>query len=92
MTIHKDNTLTFSLRHILNCLVQNEPGFLSRVSGILAGRGFNINSLVVCWTEIRDLSQMCIVISSQGVVEQARQQLEDLVSDDLVHHSTNVTL
>jgi acetolactate synthase regulatory subunit len=67
-------------RHILNCLVQNEPGVLSRVSGILAGRGFNIDSLVVCRTEIRDLSRMCIVLSGQdGVVEQARRQLEDLV-------------
>jgi len=61
--------------------VQNEPGVLSRVSGILAGRGFNIDSLVVCRTEIRDLSRMCIVLSGQdGVVEQARRQLEDLVS------------
>ena len=60
--------------------MQNEPGVLSRVSGILAGRGFNIDSLVVCRTEIRDLSRMCIVISGQdGVVEQARRQLEDLV-------------
>ncbi|KIJ67514.1 hypothetical protein HYDPIDRAFT_84941 [Hydnomerulius pinastri MD-312] len=67
-------------KHILNCLVQNEPGVLSRVSGILAGRGFNIDSLVVCRTEIRDLSRMSIVISGQdGVVEQARRQLEDLV-------------
>ncbi|KAI0267089.1 small subunit of acetolactate synthase-domain-containing protein [Gloeopeniophorella convolvens] len=67
-------------KHVLNCLVQNEPGVLSRVSGILAGRGFNIDSLVVCSTEIRDLSRMCIVISGQdGVVEQARRQLEDLV-------------
>lgn len=64
----------------MNCLVQNEPGVLSRVSGILAGRGFNIDSLVVCRTEIRDLSRMCIVLSGQdGVVEQARRQLEDLV-------------
>lgn len=68
-------------RHVLNCLVQNEPGVLSRVSGILAARGFNIDSLVVCSTEIRDLSRMCIVLSGQdGVVEQARRQLEDLVS------------
>ncbi|KAG0356183.1 hypothetical protein BGZ54_000815 [Gamsiella multidivaricata] len=43
-------------RHILNCLVQNEPGVLSRVSGILAGRGFNIDSLVVAKTEVADLS------------------------------------
>ena len=68
----------------MNCLVQNEPGVLSRVSGILAGRGFNIDSLVVCRTEIRDLSRMCIVLRGQdAVIEQARRQLEDLVSPRL---------
>jgi len=67
-------------RHVLNCLVQNEPGVLSRVSGILAARGFNIDSLVVCNTEVVDLSRMTIVLQGQdGVVEQARRQLEDLV-------------
>ncbi|KAJ5579155.1 hypothetical protein N7450_008022 [Penicillium hetheringtonii] len=67
-------------RHILNCLVQNEPGVLSRVSGILAARGFNIDSLVVCNTEVEDLSRMTIVLKGQdGVVEQARRQLDDLV-------------
>jgi acetolactate synthase-1/3 small subunit len=73
-------SLTPPKRHILNCLVQNEPGVLSRVSGILAARGFNIDSLVVCNTEVEDLSRMTIVLSGQdGVVEQARRQLEDLV-------------
>jgi len=67
-------------RHVLNCLVQNEPGVLSRVSGILAARGFNIDSLVVCNTEVADLSRMTIVLQGQdGVIEQARRQLEDLV-------------
>lgn len=67
-------------RHVLNCLVQNEPGVLSRVSGILAARGFNIDSLVVCNTEVPDLSRMTIVLQGQdGVIEQARRQLEDLV-------------
>ncbi|GAM84245.1 hypothetical protein ANO11243_022390 [Dothideomycetidae sp. 11243] len=67
-------------RHVLNCLVQNEPGVLSRVSGILAARGFNIDSLVVCNTEVADLSRMTIVLQGHdGVVEQARRQLEDLV-------------
>lgn len=60
--------------------MQNEPGVLSRVSGILAARGFNIDSLVVCNTEVEDLSRMTIVLQGQdGVVEQARRQLEDLV-------------
>ena len=67
-------------KHILNCLVQNEPGVLSRISGILAARGFNIDSLIVCNTEVEDLSRMTIVLRGlDGVVEQARRQLEDLV-------------
>lgn len=67
-------------RHILNCLVTNEPGVLSRVSGILAGRGFNIDSLVVAKTEVPDLSRMTIVLKGQApTIEQCRRQVEDLV-------------
>lgn len=66
-------------RHTLNCLVSNEPGVLSRVSGILAGRGINIDSLVVARTELQDLSRMTIVITGQDEkVEQARRQLEGI--------------
>ncbi|KAI2632405.1 small regulatory subunit of acetolactate synthase [Hypoxylon sp. NC1633] len=80
-------------RHVLNCLVQNEPGVLSRVSGILAARGFNIDSLVVCSTEVVDLSRMTIVLTGQdGVVEQARRQLEDLVPVWAVLDYTNAAL
>ena len=80
-------------RHILNCLVQNEPGVLSRVSGILAARGFNIDSLVVCNTEVEDLSRMTIVLQGQdGVVEQARRQLDDLVPVWAVLDYTNSAL
>ena len=80
-------------RHILNCLVQNEPGVLSRLSGILAARGFNIESLVVCNTEVEDLSRMTIVLTGHdGVVEQARRQLEDLVPVWAVLDYTNAAL
>ena len=86
-------SLAPSKRHILNCLVQNEPGVLSRVSGILAARGFNIDSLVVCSTEVADLSRMTIVLTGQdGVVEQARRQLEDLVPVWAVLDYTNSAL
>lgn len=65
----------------MNCLVQNEPGVLSRVSGCLAARGFNIESLVVANTEVEDLSRMTIVFNGRNVqIEQARRQLEDLVN------------
>lgn len=67
-------------QHVLNCLVQNEPGVLSLISGILAGRGFNIDSLVVCNTDVKDLSRMTIVLKGHdGVIEQARKQIEDVV-------------
>lgn len=67
-------------QNVLNCLVQNEPGVLSRISGILAARGFNIDSLIVCNTEVKDLSRMTIVLQGQdSVIEQARRQIEDLV-------------
>lgn len=80
-------------RHVLNCLVQNEPGVLSRISGILAARGFNIDSLVVCNTEVEDLSRMTIVLRGlDGVVEQARRQLDDLVPVWAVLDYTNAAL
>lgn len=80
-------------RHILNCLVQNEPGVLSRISGILAARGFNIDSLVVCNTEVQDLSRMTIVLRGlDGVVEKARRQLDDLVPVWAVLDYTNAAL
>ncbi|KAI0018256.1 acetolactate synthase [Xylariomycetidae sp. FL0641] len=86
-------SMTPPKRHVLNCLVQNEPGVLSRVSGILAARGFNIDSLVVCNTEVADLSRMTIVLTGQdGVVEQARRQLEDLVPVWAVLDYTNAAL
>lgn len=67
-------------RHILNCLVQNEPGVLSLISGVLAARGFNIDSLVVCNTDIKDLSRMTIILKGHdAVIEQARKQIESLV-------------
>lgn len=88
-----ENTLAPSQRHILNCLVTNEPGVLSRVSGILAARGFNIDSLIVAKTEVPDLSRMTVVLQGQdNEIEQARRQLEDLVPVWAVLDYTKSTL
>ncbi len=35
------------MRHLLSALVQNQPGVLAQVAGMLASRGFNIDSLAV---------------------------------------------
>ncbi|KAI8382412.1 small subunit of acetolactate synthase-domain-containing protein [Blakeslea trispora] len=67
-------------RHVLNCLAQNEPGVISRISGILASRNFNIESMVAAHTEVEGLSRMTIVFKGKDAqIEQARRQLEDLV-------------
>lgn len=80
-------------QHVLNCLVQNEPGVLSLISGTLAARGFNIDSLVVCNTEVKDLSRMTICLGGQdAVVEQARRQIEDLVPVYAVLDYTNAEI
>jgi len=69
-----------SNRHLLQALVNDEPGVLSKVSGVLAARGFNIDSLVVSATEVPNLSRMNIVLrGTDGTIEQARRQLEDMV-------------
>lgn len=87
------NQPTAAKPHVLNCLVQNEPGVLSRISGTLAARGFNIDSLVVSNTEVKDLSRMTIVLHGvDGIIEQARRQIEDLVPVWAVLDYTNAPL
>ena len=53
---------------------------ISRISGILASRNFNIESMVAAHTEVEGLSRMTIVFKGkESQIEQARRQLEDLV-------------
>ena len=69
------------MRHVLSALVQNVPGVLSHVSGMLASRGYNIDSLAVGETENPELSRMTfVVVGNDRVVEQVRKQLEKLVT------------
>ncbi|KAJ1966185.1 acetolactate synthase, regulatory subunit [Dispira parvispora] len=66
--------------YVLNVLMQDEPGVLNRVTGIMAARGYNIDSLVVSKTEVPGLSRMTITILANPVVmQQAKRELEDLV-------------
>lgn len=68
-------------RRTISALVSNHPGVLVSVTGVLAARGFNINSLVVATTEVPELSRMTITLNVKkgSKVSQAVKQLEGLV-------------
>jgi acetolactate synthase-1/3 small subunit len=69
------------MRHILSALVQNVPGVLAHVAGMLASRGYNIDSLAVGETEDPKLSRMTfVVVGDDSVLEQVRKQLEKIVT------------
>jgi acetolactate synthase-1/3 small subunit len=69
------------MRHLLSALVQNQPGVLAQVAGMLASRGFNIDSLAVGETEQAELSRMTFVVRGDDrVLEQVRKQLEKVVT------------
>jgi len=68
-------------RHVLSALVQNVPGVLAHISGMLASRGYNIDSLAVGETENPHLSRMTfVVVGDDRVLEQVRKQLEKIVT------------
>ena len=69
------------MRHVLSALVQNVPGVLAHVSGMLASRGYNIFSLAVGETEDPKLSRMTfVVVGDVSVLEQVRKQLGKIVT------------
>ncbi len=69
------------MRHVLSALVQNVPGVLSHISGMLASRGYNIDSLAVGATEDAQLSRMTfVVVGDDRVLDQVRKQLEKIVT------------
>ena len=69
------------MRHVLSAVVQNVPGVLAHISGMLASRGYNIDSLAVGETENSDLSRMTfVVVGDDRVLEQVRKQLEKIVT------------
>ncbi len=76
-------------RHILSILVENKPGVLSRVTGLISRRGFNIESLSVGPTEDPTLSRLTIIMLANEVAyEQITKQLHKLIS---VHKITDLT-
>jgi len=69
------------VKHIISTLVQNEAGVLAHISGLFAGRGFNIDSLAVGETEDPAVSRMTIVAEGdEQILEQIVKQLRKVVT------------
>ena len=68
-------------RHVLSLLVEDRPGLLTRVAGLFARRGFNIESLAVGASEIEGLSRITVVVGVEGSpLEQVTKQLNKLIN------------
>lgn len=68
-------------KHILSLLVEDKPGLLTRVAGLFARRGFNIDSLAVGASEVDGLSRMTVVVNVEDFpLEQVTKQLNKLVN------------
>lgn len=77
------------MQHVLSALVENKPGVLSRVTGLISRRGFNIESLSVGPTEDPTMSRVTAIVNADDVsYEQITKQLHKLIS---VHKITDLT-
>ena len=67
--------------HVLSLLVEDKPGLLTRVAGLFARRGFNIESLAVGHSEIEGLSRITVVVDVEELpLEQVTKQLNKLIN------------
>lgn len=64
------------MKHTISVLVENKAGVLSRISGLFARRGFNIDSLAVGTTEDKAISRITLVVEGDDyIAEQVTKHL-----------------
>ena len=68
------------MRHVLSAVVQNVPGVLAHISGMLASRGYNIESLAVGTTDDPAISRITIeILASEEQTHLISSQLRKLI-------------
>ena len=69
------------MKHTLSVLVEDESGALSRIAGLFARRGFNIDSLAVGPAETNGHSRLTMVVEGdEHTLQQMSKQLDKLVN------------
>jgi acetolactate synthase-1/3 small subunit len=75
------STVPQTLKHTLSVLVEDEAGVLTRIAGLFARRGFNIESLAVGPAEKPGISRITMVVpGDEQVIEQLTKQLYKLIN------------
>jgi acetolactate synthase I/III small subunit len=68
-------------KHVLSILVENKPGVLTRIAGLFARRGFNIDTLTVGPTDDDHLSRITLTVDGAlHPTDQATKQLHKLIN------------
>src|SRR2546421_11637427 len=68
-------------KHVLSILVENKPGVLTRISGLFARRGFNIDTLAVGPTDDETISRITLTLDGAvHPIDQVTKQLHKLVN------------
>jgi acetolactate synthase I/III small subunit len=68
-------------KHTLSILVENKPGVLTRIAGLFARRGFNIDTLAVGPTDDDDLSRITLTLDgAMHPIDQVTKQLHKLIN------------
>ena len=68
------------MKHVITALVENQPGVLARIIGLISGRGYNIESLNVAPTQDGKVSRLSMTVPGDDrVLEQVTKQLNKLV-------------
>jgi acetolactate synthase-1/3 small subunit len=66
--------------YTLSVLVENHPGVLAQISGLLSGRGFNIRSIAAGETEDPTITRIIMVVAGDDrIIDQVKKQLNRLV-------------
>jgi acetolactate synthase-1/3 small subunit len=79
------------MKHTLSILVEDESGVLTRLAGLFARRGFNIDSLAVGPAEKIGISRITMgVPGDERTIEQLTKQLYKLVNILKVQDITNI--
>src|SRR5919107_4612675 len=68
-------------KHTLSILVENKPGVLTRIAGLFARRGFNIDTLTVGPTDDEHVSRITLTVDGAlHPIDQVTKQLHKLIN------------